>query len=205
MKVILKQEVKNLGEKDELVTVKNGYGSNFLIPKGMAILATESNQKQLAETMKQRAFKIEKQKKEAQKVIDFLKDVTIKVGAKAGENGKIFGSVTSIQIADAINFDYTKIVYDTVFTSPPYYSIEKYPNSNKYDSKKEMEEKFYKPLFTNAYNGLQIGGYYIINICKEIYNKVLKELLGEAYEIFPLKKSQRQNNYTEMVYVWVKK
>ena len=102
MKVILKQEVKNLGEKDELVTVKNGYGSNFLIPKGMAILATESNQKQLAETMKQRAFKIEKQKKEAQKVLDFLKDVTIKVGAKAGENGKIFGSVTSIQIADAI-------------------------------------------------------------------------------------------------------
>ena len=102
MKVILKQEVKNLGEKDELVTVKNGYGSNFLIPKGMAILATESNQKQLAETMKQRAFKIEKQKKEAQKVIDFLNDVTIKVCAKAGENGKIFGSVTSIQIADAI-------------------------------------------------------------------------------------------------------
>ncbi|HRG60062.1 MAG TPA: 50S ribosomal protein L9 [Bacteroidia bacterium] len=102
MKVILKQEVKNLGEKDELVTVKNGYASNFLIPKGMAVLATESNQKQLAETMKQRAFKIEKQRKEAQKVIDFLKDVTIKVGAKAGENGKIFGSVTSIQIADAI-------------------------------------------------------------------------------------------------------
>jgi len=102
MKIILKQEVKNLGEKDDMVTVKNGYASNFLIPKGMAILATESNQKQLAETMKQRAFKIEKQKKEAQKVIDFLKDVTIKVGAKAGENGKIFGSVTSLQIADAI-------------------------------------------------------------------------------------------------------
>lgn len=102
MKVILKQEVKNLGEKDELVTVKNGYASNFLIPKGLAVMATESNQKQLAETMKQRAFKIEKQRKEAQKTIDFLKDVTIKVGAKAGENGKIFGSVTSIQIADAI-------------------------------------------------------------------------------------------------------
>jgi large subunit ribosomal protein L9 len=102
MKVILKQEVKNLGEKDELVTVKNGYASNFLIPKGLAVMATESNQKQLAETIKQRAFKIEKQRKEAQKTIDFLKDVTIKVGAKAGENGKIFGSVTSIQIADAI-------------------------------------------------------------------------------------------------------
>jgi len=110
-----------------------------------------------------------------------------------------------IQIGDAINFDYTKIVYDTVFTSPPYYSIEKYPNSIKYESKKEMEEKFYKPLFTNTYNGLQIGGHYIINICKEIYDKVLKEILGEAHEIFPLKKSKRQNNYTEMVYVWVKK
>jgi len=110
-----------------------------------------------------------------------------------------------IQIGDAINFDYTKINYDTVFTSPPYYSIEKYPNSIKYESKKEMEEKFYKPLFSNTYNGLQIGGYYIINICKEVYDKVLKEILGEAHEIFPLKKSKRQNNYTEMVYVWVKK
>ncbi len=102
MKIILKQEVKNLGEKDDLVTVKNGYGANYLIPKGMAILATESNQKQLTETLKQRAYKLDKQRKEAQKVIDFLKDLTIKVGAKAGENGKIFGSVTSIQIADAI-------------------------------------------------------------------------------------------------------
>lgn len=102
MKVILKQEVKNLGEKDEMVTVKNGYAANYLIPKGMAIMATESAQKQLAETMKQRAFKIEKQRKEAQKVIDFFKDVTLKIGAKAGENGKIYGSVTSIQIADAI-------------------------------------------------------------------------------------------------------
>lgn len=110
-----------------------------------------------------------------------------------------------IQIGDAINFDYTKIIYDTVFTSPPYYSIEKYPNSIKYETKKEMDEKFYKPLFTNTYNGLQIGGYYIINICNEVYNKVLKEILGEAHEIFPLKKSKRQNNYTEMVYVWVKK
>jgi len=110
-----------------------------------------------------------------------------------------------IQIRDAVNFDYTKINYDTVFTSPPYYSIEKYPNSVKYESKKEMEEQFYKPLFTNTYNGLQIGGHYIINVCKEVYDKVLKNLLGEAHESFPLKKSKRQNNYTEMVYVWVKK
>jgi DNA modification methylase len=97
-----------------------------------------------------------------------------------------------------------KLNYDTVFTSPPYYSIEKYPNSVKYESKKEMEEEFYKPLFTKTYNGLQIGGHYIINVCKEVYDKVLKNLLGEAHESFPLKKSKRQNDYTEMVYVWIK-
>ena len=67
-----------------------------------------------------------------------------------------------------------------------------------------MEEKFYKPLFTRTYNGLQIGGNYIINVCKEVYDRVLKELLGEAHEIFPFKKSKRQNDYTEMVYVWLK-
>jgi hypothetical protein len=109
-----------------------------------------------------------------------------------------------IQIGDAVNFDYMKLNYDTVFTSPPYYSIEKYPNSVKYESKKEMEEEFYKPLFTKTYNGLQIGGHYIINVCKEVYDKVLKNLLGEAHESFPLKKSKRQNDYTEMVYVWIK-
>jgi predicted RNA methylase len=110
-----------------------------------------------------------------------------------------------IHICDAVKFDYTNILYDTVFTSPPYYMIEKYPNSVNYDSKKDMDEKFYKPLFMNTYNGLQNGGHYIINVCKEVYDKVLKELLGEAHESFPLKKSKRQNDYTEMVYVWKKK
>jgi len=109
-----------------------------------------------------------------------------------------------IHICDAVQFDYTNIIYDTVFTSPPYYTIEKYPNSVNYDSKKDMDEKFYKPLFMNTYNGLQNGGHYIINVCKEVYDKVLKELLGEAHESFPLKKSKRQNDYTEMVYVWKK-
>ena len=110
-----------------------------------------------------------------------------------------------IHICNAVEFDYTTIIYDTVFASPPYYSIEKYPNSVNYDSKQDMNEKFYKPLFTNTYNGLQDGGHYIINVCKEVYDKVLKELLGEAHESFPLKKSKRQNDYTEMVYVWIKK
>jgi hypothetical protein len=116
-------------------------------------------------------------------------------------------SLTKMEIymCDALDFDYNSITYDTVFASPPYYFIEKYANNAKYISKTEMDEKFYKPLFSKTYNGLQNGGHYIINVCKEIYERVLKELFGEANEIFPLKKSKRQNDYTEMVYVWRKK
>jgi hypothetical protein len=109
-----------------------------------------------------------------------------------------------VRFADAVEFDYSEFNYDMVFSSPPYYFIEKYANNVKYESKKDMDEKFYKPLFSKTYNGLQFGGHYIINICKEVYDNVLKGILGEAHEIFPLKKSKRQNNYTEMVYVWIK-
>jgi tRNA1(Val) A37 N6-methylase TrmN6 len=109
-----------------------------------------------------------------------------------------------IMICDAAIFDYSTLDYDTVFSSPPYYFIEKYPNNIKYSSKKEMDDKFYKPVFTNSYLHLKTGGYFIINICKEVYEDVLKKLFGDANEIFPLKKSKRQNNYTEMVYVWRK-
>jgi 16S rRNA G966 N2-methylase RsmD len=109
-----------------------------------------------------------------------------------------------IQFCDAIDFDYSTIIYDTVFASPPYYFLEKYANNVKYNSKKEMDEKFYKPLFSKTYNGLQKGGHYIINVCKEVYDNVLREILGEASEVFPLKKSKRQNDYTELVYVWIK-
>jgi 16S rRNA G966 N2-methylase RsmD len=109
-----------------------------------------------------------------------------------------------IHICDAVNFDYSKLNYDTVFSSPPYYFIEKYANNTNYESKKDMDEKFYKPLFSKSYNGLKQGGYFIINICKEIYDNILKKMLGEANIVFPLKKSKRQNNYTEMVYVWFK-
>ena len=109
-----------------------------------------------------------------------------------------------INICDALNFDYSKIDYDTVFASPPYYFLEKYANNVKYNLKKEMDDKFYKPLFAKTYNGLQKGGHYIINVCKEVYDNVLREALGEASEVFPLKKSKRQNDYTELVYVWVK-
>ena len=102
MEIILKQDVKGLGYKHDLVTVKNGYARNFLIPQGIATLATESAKKQHAETMKQRSFKEEKLRKEASANAEKLSGVSLKVGAKAGENGKIFGSVTNIQLADAL-------------------------------------------------------------------------------------------------------
>jgi large subunit ribosomal protein L9 len=102
MKVILKQDVKHLGLKDDVVSVKNGYGSNYLLPKGLAVIASDTNLKVLGEIQKQRSFKEEKIRQAAQKTADFLKDVIVKVGAKAGESGKIYGSVTTVQIADAI-------------------------------------------------------------------------------------------------------
>lgn len=102
MEVILKQDIKGLGYKDDKVTVANGYGRNFLLPKGMATLATESAKKMHAEILKQRAFKEDKLRKEATANSEKLSGVSIKVGAKAGESGKIFGSVTTIQIAEAL-------------------------------------------------------------------------------------------------------
>ncbi len=102
MEVILTKDVDKLGYKNDLVKVKPGYGRNFLVPQGLAILATVSSKKVLAETLKQRAFKEEKIKKDAEGLAETLKKTTVKVAAKAGESGKIFGSVNSIQIADAI-------------------------------------------------------------------------------------------------------
>lgn len=102
MEVILKQDVKSLGYKDDVVNVKPGYGRNFLIPKGLAEMATVSAKKVLVETVKQRAFKEQKIRTAAEAAAAKLKDVVVKVGAKAGESGKIFGSVTSVQLADAL-------------------------------------------------------------------------------------------------------
>jgi large subunit ribosomal protein L9 len=102
MEVILKQDIKGLGYKNDMVTVRNGYGRNFLLPQGMAILATESAKKMHTELLKQSAFKEDKLRKEALANAEKLASVSIKVGAKAGESGKIFGSVTTIQVADAL-------------------------------------------------------------------------------------------------------
>ncbi len=102
MKVILKKDIEKLGYKDDIVTVKNGYARNFLIPKGIGILATESAQKVLAENLKQRAHKEAKVKEEAEGLLAKIEGLSLKVGAKAGEKGKIFGSVNNIQLAEAL-------------------------------------------------------------------------------------------------------
>jgi large subunit ribosomal protein L9 len=102
MEVILKQDVKHVGSKDDVVKVKNGYGRNFLLPKGLAHLATESAKKVLAENIRQSSHKAEKLKNDALKLAEWFTDKTVKIGAKAGENGKIYGSVTPLQLADAV-------------------------------------------------------------------------------------------------------
>ncbi|NQV52302.1 MAG: 50S ribosomal protein L9 [Flavobacteriales bacterium] len=100
MEVILKQDIEKLGYKDDLVQVKDGYGRNYLIPKGIAILATSSAKKVHAETVRQRAQRVEKERESAQKLATKLKGMSITVGAKVGESGKIFGSVNNIQLAE---------------------------------------------------------------------------------------------------------
>ncbi len=102
MEVILKQDVQHLGYADEIVKVKDGYGRNYLIPQGFAILATEPNRKMLAETIKQRAFKAEKIRKEAEFLAGKIDGLALTIGAKASEKGTIFGSVTNIAVAQAM-------------------------------------------------------------------------------------------------------
>lgn len=102
MQVILIQDVNNLGGHNELVTVKNGYARNFLIPKKLAVEASSSNLKQLEERLKQQKKKEDKMLSEINQVIEVLKAAPVKIGAKVGASEKIFGSVTSVQIAKAI-------------------------------------------------------------------------------------------------------
>lgn len=102
MQVILKEDVTNLGFKDDVVTVKDGYGRNYLLPQGKAVIATESAKKILAENLKQRAHKLEKIKKDAQELVSKLDGVALTIGAKTSSTGTIFGSVTNIQVAEAL-------------------------------------------------------------------------------------------------------
>ncbi len=109
MELILKQDVENVGFKDDVVSVKNGYGRNYLIPLGMAVLATSSAKKVLAETLKQRAFKEEKLVKDANVIADVLKALELKISAKTADSSKLFGSVNNADIADALATEGQKI------------------------------------------------------------------------------------------------
>jgi len=102
MEIILKQDISNLGFKDDVIEVKNGYGRNYLIPKGYAVLATESAKKVHAENLKQRAHKEAKLKDEASVIAEKITALSLKIGAKASSKGKIFGSVNSIQLSEAL-------------------------------------------------------------------------------------------------------
>ena len=102
MEIILKQTVAKLGHKDDIVKVKNGYATNYLIPQGFAVVATEAAKKQLAEDMKQRAHKLEKIKADAEALAAQINGLTLSIGAKASASGKIFGSVTTIQLSEAL-------------------------------------------------------------------------------------------------------
>lgn len=102
MEIILKKDVTNLGYAHDVVTVKDGYGRNYLIPQGYAILATEPNKKMNAESLRQKSYKEQKTRTEAEKLLKSLENITVKIGAKAGATGKIYGSVNAIQIAEAI-------------------------------------------------------------------------------------------------------
>ncbi len=102
MEVILTQDISGLGYKNDIISVKPGYGRNYLIPKGFAILANKSNRKMIEENIKQAAHKAEKIKNDAMALAEKIGDVVLQIGAKVGESGKIFGAVTTLQIADAL-------------------------------------------------------------------------------------------------------
>ena len=102
MEVILKKDIKGLGYKNDLISVKPGYGRNYLIPQGYAVLGNESNKKILAENIKQASHKAEKLKGDAQTKAAGIEKASIEIGTKIGESGKIFGAITTLQISDAL-------------------------------------------------------------------------------------------------------
>jgi large subunit ribosomal protein L9 len=102
MEVILKQDIAGLGYKNDIVKVKAGYGNNYLIPNGIALIATDSNKKLVQENIRQASHKAAKIKQDAQSLADKIGEFTAEIRTKAGESGKIFGAVTALQIADVL-------------------------------------------------------------------------------------------------------
>jgi large subunit ribosomal protein L9 len=128
MEVILKQDIQNLGYKNDIVKVKPGYGRNYLIPQGFAILANKSNRKMIEENVRQASHKAEKVKNDALELSEKIGDLELEVGAKVGESGKIFGAITTLQIADALKekgfeIDRKKISFNSEVKSVGDYSI----------------------------------------------------------------------------------
>ncbi|MEO9967240.1 MAG: 50S ribosomal protein L9 [Reichenbachiella sp.] len=118
MEIILKEDIKGLGYKNDTVDVKPGYGRNYLIPQGFAIIASVSNRKMIAENIKQAAHKAEKFRQDAEDLAKSIGDVVLEIKTKAGESGKIFGAITSLQISDALtakgfDIDRKKISFET--------------------------------------------------------------------------------------------
>ncbi len=102
MDIILREDIQGLGYKYDVVTVKDGYGRNFLIPQGKAMVASKSNRKMIEENIRQAAHKAEKQRQDAQAIADSIGEIVLEIKTKAGESGKIFGAITSLQISDAL-------------------------------------------------------------------------------------------------------
>lgn len=102
MEVILREDIQGLGYKNDTVTVKAGYGRNYLIPRGMAIIASLSNRKMIDENIRQAAHKAEKARKDAEELANKIGDVIIEIKTKAGEKGKIFGAITPLQVSEAL-------------------------------------------------------------------------------------------------------
>ena len=139
MEIILKQDVANLGYKDEIVTVKNGYANNYLLPKGMAIIATPVNKKIHAENLRQRAHKEAKLVADAQAAAAKIEAVVVKLSAKVGESGKLYGAVTAAQVAEALTAAGVEVDKKNV-TVPEIKELGEY----------EAKVKCYKGVFANV-------------------------------------------------------
>ena len=119
MEIILKQDIQGLGYKNDTVNVKPGYGRNYLIPQGFAIIANNSNSKMIAENIRQAAHKAEKIKNDAEALAQSIGDLVLEIGTKAGDSGKIFGAITALQVADGLknkgfDVDRKKIKFESI-------------------------------------------------------------------------------------------
>ncbi|MFO7880615.1 MAG: 50S ribosomal protein L9 [Bacteroidales bacterium] len=131
MDIILKKDIANLGDKDDIVNVKDGYARHYLIPKGMAVIATKSARKMHDENLRQRAHKIEKLREEAQAVADKIEKVKLRIPAKTSSAGKIFGSVNEIILAEALEKEGIKVDRKNIKLSEPIKEVGTYKASVK--------------------------------------------------------------------------